>query len=373
VRAIGRSRHRYRWRARRPLAAGARSLVAVAALAPALVVLLPAGPAQAHPPGIQAAQDYQTRVTAIVPELPGVRARYVADGARLELRNDSSRVIEVLGYQREPMLQIRPDGVWQNTRAPSLYVDNLGTATDPAANDDAPPQWQRTSDRPIARWQDHRALWHGNPPPAVRADPTRSQRVSDWQVPLRDGAATAEITGTVDWVPPPEPGTWWAITLLAAATVAALGLLAPPARRRAASWARAGLATSAVVVGLLTAGYPLLVAIVNAEPGAGTVAAAGGSRLVPLLVGLGLILAGGLILARSAVGGLALAIAGVCATLSVGVTNVALFSHGVAPVPSGGEWARMAVAAVLGGASGLAIAGVVRIRRATPVDQPKQR
>ncbi|HEY6597645.1 MAG TPA: hypothetical protein VI011_26625 [Asanoa sp.] len=128
-----------------------------------------------------------------------------------------------------------------------------------------------------------------------------------------------------------------------------------------------------MVVGLLTAGYPLLVAIVNAEPGAGTVAAAGGSRLVPLLVGLGLILAGGLILARRAVGGLALAIAGVCAVLSVGVTNVALFSHGVAPVPSGGEWARMAVAAVLGGASGLAIAGVARIRRATPVDQPKQR
>ncbi len=179
----------------------------------AVVVLVPAVPAQAHPAGVQATVDYRTRVTTITPAVAGVRARYVADGSRLELRNDSRRTIEVVGYQGEPMLQVRPDEVWRNTRAPSLYVDRLGVLVNPAADAHATPQWQRISNVPLARWQDHRAWWHGSPPPPVQADPHRVHRLSNWRVPVRDGAATVQITGTLDWMPPPDPNAWWTAVL----------------------------------------------------------------------------------------------------------------------------------------------------------------
>jgi hypothetical protein len=340
-------------------------------LACALMIVLPAAPAQAHPAGTQPAVDYRTRVTAITPAMAGVRARYIADGSRLELRNDSGRTIEVVGYQGEPMLQVRPDGVWQNTRAPSLYVDKVGAATNPAGDAHADPQWQRISNVPVARWQDHRALWHGGPPPRVRADPSRVHRVSNWAVPLRDRATTAQITGTLDWIPPPNAGAWWATVLLLATAVAALGLVASGTDSRPGRVARAGLAGSAVTVGLAGVAYPLLVVADNAEPRAGSIALAVASQALPLLIGLALMAAGGLVLARREIGDFALAIGGVSAALIIGAGNVALFSHAVAPITADGWWARVAVAAVLAGGIGLAGAAVLRMRRPrTRADQP---
>ena len=344
-----------------PLALAARGALVVLLLACA--VLVPAVPAQAHPAGVQVAVDYRTRVTGIMPAVAGVRGRYVADGSRLELQNDSGRTIEVLGYQGEPMLQVRPDGVWRNILAPSLYVDNLGAPVNPAADVHAVPQWQRISDRPLARWQDHRALWHGSPPPQVRAEPSRVHRVSDWQVPLRDGAATVQLTGTLDWVPSPDPGTWWAAVLLLAAAIAALGLVASAPGTRLERAVRFGLAGGAVVVGLATVGYPLLVVADNAEPGAGSIALAVASQAVPVLLGLAMTAAGWLVLARREVGDFGLAITGGCAALFLGAANAALFSHAVAPITADGRWARLAVATILGGGVGLAAAGVLRMRR----------
>lgn len=343
---------------------------AVVLVCAVMVVLVPAVPAQAHPAGIQAAVDYRTRITAITPAVAGVRVRYIADGSRLELRNDSGRTIEVVGYQGEPMLRVRPDGVWQNTRAPSLYVDKVGVAVNPAADGHAPPQWQRISDVPLARWQDHRAWWHGSPPPAVRADPSRVHRVLDWQVPLRDGVTTAQIIGTLDWVPPPDPGRWWVAVLLLAAAIGALGLIASATGTWAAA-VRVGLAGFASAVAVATMGYPLLVVIDNAELRAGSIALAVLSQVLPLAVGLALMAAGGLLVARREVGDFGLATAAVCAALLVGAANAPVFSHSVAPITADGWWARLAVAITLGGGAGLAGAGVLRMRRSTrPADQP---
>jgi hypothetical protein len=57
-------------------------------------------------------------------------------------------------------------------------------------------------------------------------------RVSDWPMPLRDGTTTAQITGTVDWVPPPEPGGSWAAVLLLATAIGAFGLIGQSPRPR---------------------------------------------------------------------------------------------------------------------------------------------
>jgi hypothetical protein len=272
---------------------------------------------------------------------------------------------EVVGYQGEPMLQVRPDGVWGNTRAPSLYVNERGTAIDPTADAHAAPQWQRFSDVPVARWQDHRAWWHGGPPPAARLDPSRSHRVLDWQVPLRDGTATAQITGTMDWVPPPDPSGWWTAVLLLAAVIGALGLVSSGSGTRASAM-RAALAGCGVAVGLATAGYPLLVVANNTEPRVVSVALAVVKQPMPLLVGLAVMATGLLVLARRQTGDFWLATAGICATLVVGVGNAGLFSQPVAPIPGDAVWARLAEAITLGGGIGLTIAGVLRIRRSMP-------
>jgi hypothetical protein len=83
-----------------------------------LAGLVPAVPAYAHPPGIQAATDYRTRVSEIAPAIAGVAARFVDDGSQLELRNESGGRVQVLGYQGEAYLLVGPDGVWQNLRSP---------------------------------------------------------------------------------------------------------------------------------------------------------------------------------------------------------------------------------------------------------------
>lgn len=337
-----------------------RAAVAVGCVA--VAVLGPAVPAQAHPPGIQVAVDYRTVVTGIVPALTGVRARYVADGSRLELRNDSGRTVEVLGYQGEPMLQVRPDGVWQNTRAPSLYVDSLGAPVNPEADPLAAPQWQQISTHPLARWQDHRAWWHGSPPPQVQADPHRVQRVLNWQVPVRASGTTAQISGTLDWVPRPRPGQWWTAVLVLAVAVAALGLVAPLSGR--AVLVRAGLGGVAVAVGAATAAYPLLVIAANVEPRAASVAGGIASQLLPLLAGLALVGCAGLVWADRQISDFAVATLGGCAAL-VTARTAAVFSHPVAPIAVDGWWARLIHVVVFGGGIGLIAAGILRIRRSS--------
>jgi hypothetical protein len=123
------------------------------------------------------------------------------------------------------------------------------------------------------------------------------------------------------------------------------------------------LAGGAFVVGLVTAGYPLLVAVDNAEPGVGSFAVAVVGQVLPVVVCVALMVAGGFVWGRREVGDFGLAVAGVCAALLVGAANAALFSHAVAPITADGRWARLAVAAVLGGGFGLAGAGVLRLRR----------
>jgi hypothetical protein len=333
-------------------------LVAVLAAAPA--------PAVAHPAGVQAAVDYRTRVTGVSPALPGLHVRFVADGSRLELRNDTGRTVEILGYQGEPMLQVRPDGTWRNTRSPSAYLNQPGEPPKPGTDAAAAPVWERISRSTLARWPDHRTVWHGDPPPLVAADPGRPHRIQNWTVPLRDGTAAVVITGTLDWVPPPNASTWWSVTLLLAAAIAALGLVTS---RPAA--VRAALAGVALCAGAAAIVYSLLVVVDNVEPGAGKLTAALLSQALPVLSGLALIAAGWAVLARRTIADLALAFTGACVAFFAGTSNAAVFAHGVAPVTAGGVWARLAEVAVLAGGIGLAGAAVLRIRRAArPAEQP---
>jgi hypothetical protein len=205
----------------------------VAALA-GLMVTLPAAPASAHAVGgLVAASNYRTEVRGIDPPIPGVTARVVDRGNKIELENRGSEEITVLGYQNEPYLRVGPQGVFENERSPSTF-SNRSTAPpaqipsryDPAAR----PEWRRISSRPVATFHDHRAHWSGGDPPAVRRDPDRRQVVTpNWQVPITVGNRTSILSGSIEWVPGPSPLPWAALAVAIAALVLAVRLVSPGA------------------------------------------------------------------------------------------------------------------------------------------------
>ncbi|MDQ7904712.1 hypothetical protein RB614_09290 [Phytohabitans sp. ZYX-F-186] len=323
------------------------------------MALAAAAPAWAHGGDAPDATNYRTTVTS-VPPMPGLTVRAVEAGARLELDNRTGRTIEVLGYDGEPYLEVRPDGVYENTRSPATYLnETLAGDTEPPATADPtqPPEWRRASDEPVARWHDHRTHWmSAEPPPAVRAEPAREQRVRDWVVPLRDGVSTMEVRGTLDWVPPPSPGVWWAFVIIVGVGVAVLGL-----------WSRAlpVLAGLAVALGPLAIGYA-----VARELDAGTTGV--GPVLVGLLVGqvwpvataLAAVAAGGYAFRGRPAADFALAMAGTCVAVFAGAANAAVFARGVVPVPWSPVLARVVVLAVIAIGGGVAVAAALRMRAA---------
>ena len=337
-----------------------------AAITVCALVLTPPGTAYAHPPGVQAAVDYRVTVAGVTPAAAGVTARFIDDGSRLELRSDS-RTVEVLGYDGEPMLRVGPGGAWQNVKSPSLYVDQPGASARAGASAKVEPVWQQTSGRMLVRWQDHRALWHGNPPPQVRADPSRVHRVSDWTVRVRIDTVPGEITGSTEWVPPPSPGGWALTILVFAAAIAAAGAL----WRRRGSLARTVLVATGLCVGTAAVAYEILVAAHNAEPGAGAFLLTLINRPAEVLLGLALIVLALTVLAGRAGAAVLLIITGAATAFLVGLRNLALLSHAVAPVGVDPFWARLGVAVIVGGGAGLLGFALVHVILASqPVPRP---
>lgn len=342
-------------------------------------VLATATPAAGHGADAPAGSDYRATVTGLTPAVPGLTVRVVEAGSRLELVNRTGQAIEVLGYAGEPFLEIRPDGVYENTLSPTTYRSRtLDGATEPPPEADPtrPPMWRRVDTAPRVRWHDQRIRWlSATPPPQVTAAPDRPHRVADWTVPLRAGTTEVELRGTLDWVPPPDPLPWWTLSLLGGLAVGALGLLSGwwvPSRAATAALAGlAGLGGAAAVcfaLGRAADAGPddLLGVLVTAQ-------------LWPLLTGLGALAAGAYALTRRPATDFALALAGACLALFTGVTNAAVFVRSVVPLPWPAWSARLLVAVAIAVGGGLTLAGVLRLRAAAhtartnpnvPTDQP---
>ena len=88
-----------------------------------LAALALAGPATAHVGGEEAGSNFDGRIRAVTPAVPGLGVRVLQFGDELELVNDSASEVVVPGYQGEPYLRIGPDGVWRNTRSPATYIN----------------------------------------------------------------------------------------------------------------------------------------------------------------------------------------------------------------------------------------------------------
>jgi hypothetical protein len=316
----------------------------VAALSGALLV--PAGPASAHGGEAPDATAYRTQVTGLSPAEPGLSVRVVEAGARLELVNDTGRTVEVLGYQGEPYLEVRTDGTYENGNSPATYTNRTleGDTPVPAtASPAAPPQWRRVSGGTTVRWHDQRTHWLDDGlPPQVRADPSRSHKVRDWIVPLREGARTIEVRGTLTWEPPPAAGLWWAGAFALAAGLTALG------RHRARSVGFAALAA-----GTITLGYAVTRAIIGV----------GGQA--PALVAAMLAVVAGTLTVRGRAPFL-LALAGALLAVFGGLADAGVFGQAIVSFPGPSWAARAAVLVALGTGVAMAVTGVLRLR-AVPI------
>ncbi|GAA4905348.1 hypothetical protein LX16_3528 [Stackebrandtia albiflava] len=324
-----------------------------------LVSLWPAT-AAAHGPSVLTESDYVVTVTG-VPDIPGVTVRTVEKGARLEI-STTTVTVEVLGYAGEPYAELRPDGLYVNRMSPAAYLNQQADDAEPVpewASAAQAPQWVKAGDEPRLRWYDHRAHWMSeSPPPAVVADPARDHRVMEWTIPLRTGIRLHAVTGTVDWLAPPQTPSWLAGALLLAAATAAAGVAVS---RHPGSWwvAAAGSAVAGVAVLFDTAGR----AVVSADAEGSWLWQLVSAQAWPALAGLAGVVAAGYAWRRGSGADLGLAVAGAAMALLAGATRFGCFTSAVVPTPWPGEVARVTTLLALGIGAGLAAAGFITMRR----------
>jgi hypothetical protein len=359
----------YRWPMPRPTPSGgrvatlARRLGRATALALAGVLTL-AGPASAHAIGGAGPTNFQTRILAVKPAVPGIQVRVVEAGSRLELTNTSGREVLVLGYASEPYLRIGPDGVFENQRSPATFLnrDAQGQTRAPATADaKAAPEWKKVSGANHAAWHDHRVHWMGQqPPPEVLDAPGQVHVVNpSWTVPLRLGQQQIAVTGDLRWVPGPSPLPW----LVVAAGLCLLALLAG----RLSTWPRllaAGLAVLIVIDVVHTGGtWTALRSTVAQKAYGSLIAAAGwGVGVVAIVQLLRHKLESGLFYLIFAAG--LMAVIGGLGDLPA-LTNSQLVSD----LPASAT--RAAVASKVGLGLGIAVAGLLRLRQTSRNNPPQ--
>jgi hypothetical protein len=306
-------------------------------------LLAPATPAFAHGGDAPAATAYRTAVTGISTPEKGLSVRAVEAGARLELSNRTGHPVEVLGYQGEPYLDVRPDGTYQNVNSPAAYLNATlsGENAVPAGADPtAPPVWRKISGATTVRWHDQRTHWLSpGLPPVAAADPIVAHRLRNWTVPLREQARVFEVTGTLDWVPPPRAALWWLGAGL-------LGLTAIGLARR---WPGT-IGPLALIAGLAPLAYA-------------TSRAADGGTLPLVLIPAGLLA----LAAAWRHPPFYLALTGTVVAIFGGFNYASDLGAGVLPVAGPGWAARSFVLIAAGLGVALAVTGLLRLRD-TPSD-----
>jgi hypothetical protein len=321
------------------------------------VLIVTASPAAAHNVGGTSASNFRTRVLGMRPALAGVTVRVIEGGDRLELTNRSATEVLVRGYQDEPYLRIGPEGVFENAKAPTTFLDKTrdGQAA-PGGDPAAEPVWRRTGDGPTARWFDHRAHWTGAElPPEVKLAPGRRHVIeAAWRVPIVQGDTRAEVVGDLTWVPGPSPVPWYALALVVGLGAAALSFV-----RR---W---GLALAAAI------GVLLAIDLVHTFGVAFAVGGGLGRHLATVLTGSFYALVGWVLavvairlLRRENVDGLYAAVfAGLSIAVFGGVLDLSSLSRSVVPLAFPVWVGRLCVSLALGLGGGIAGAAALIIRR----------
>jgi hypothetical protein len=323
-----------------------------------------AAPAGAHSLSGAQATNYETTITNVTPPISGVTFRVIDLGSRIELRNDSHKVVEVLGYDHEPYLRVAGHRVERNARSPATFLNRTKLLPGPVPSSydaKAPPKWETIASSGEARWHDHRTHWMAtSAPPIVTRDPGRRHvLIPHWSVPLLVDGRPATLAGEVVWVPGPSPFPWLALALLLAGLV--LGATWTRFAEPATSCALGVAGASALVLAAgewrySTSSFAGHVGVAIYQVAAAALAAV---ALVRLQRSRSLYAAGPLVL-----------LAGMVIAIGAGMANITDLFRSQLPTVIASPWTRLLVTAALGLGVGLAGVGgrnlVRRERRRTP-------
>lgn len=144
-----------------------RRAVSIAGLAVTVLIATPAT-ALADPAG---PTDFVTEIVAVEPDTDAFTASIVGGDAFLRLVVEPGHEVIVHGYDREPYLRFRADGIVEhNLLSFATYYNETrnGREVDPALYDhDAEPRWEQVADGGAYAWHDHRAHLMGDRPPGL--------------------------------------------------------------------------------------------------------------------------------------------------------------------------------------------------------------
>jgi hypothetical protein len=342
------------------LAPSPRRLAARGALAFALAagfVALGAAPAGAH--GLAGAQptNFVSRVRSVTPAVAGLHVSVRDLGARIEVRNDTSSDVVILGYQGEPYLRVGPSGVYENRRSPSVFLNRSQTITAVVPRSyraDATPQWHRTGGGRVVFWHDHRVHWMGaSVPQAVHDSPGDSHLVSRWNVALQYQGQLVSVRGDLRWVPGPSALPRLALALLAAVLVVGLGFT---------RWWGYALVAVLLVVAALVA---VLVGGAWSATSGGAWTAFLSTAYSTLGIAVTLAAAGALWRARRepSNGSAMVLVAAVILTFGSGLADITFLSKSQLPTTLPYALARTYVALVLGASFGVLVTAAGKLRR----------
>jgi|CXWL01.1.fsa_nt_gi hypothetical protein len=188
--------------------------------------ILSARPVSAHGIGGAEATNLQTRIVDLDPTNETIQVRVVPQTSQIELRLLGATEVVVLGYEDEPYLRVTPEGVEQNLRSPATFLNRSTRPTNLAPSStspDAAPEWERISDRPVARWHDHRAHWMGDGDPPHTDDIGPGDLVSAFTIDIVVEGTPTAIRGDLRWIP---AAPWWPWILGAGLLAAVLAIAA---------------------------------------------------------------------------------------------------------------------------------------------------
>jgi hypothetical protein len=182
------------------------------------------------------AEGYVSTFSGLTPNVPGVLVNVFGPENQFRLSNYSGKEIVLLGERGEPYLRFTPTAVFENTAAPTAYL-NTSRPVPSSARKDAKPRWREVGAGPSHTWHEHRVVWSAaKPPRAVEQAPDEPHLIFNWSIPATVGAKPFRITGFLGYVPAPKEDTRFEgrFAWIAAAAVTALvaaGAVAVRARR----------------------------------------------------------------------------------------------------------------------------------------------
>jgi len=294
--------------------------------------------------------SYESVVDTVRPAVDGFRVEVKGGDAFLEVSSRPATEVLIPGYDGEPYLRIKRNGVVErNVRSPATYLNqsrSSQTGKFPAIVDsDAAPKWEPTGGIGRVAWHDHRIHWMVSAAP----EPGPGGLIQEWMVPFTVNGRSVTAEGRLLY----RGSTTGPMELIAVAAVLILATLGTArfARRRPDRL----LALFVASIVALGVGWS---AFRGNPPDAG-------ASLIPVLVAVAAML---LVAVAPGFPRLPLALASAAALAGWAVMRIAVLWKPVLPTTIPGWIDRVGTAAVLGVAIGVAYQ---LVRFPTPVDDPE--